>query len=307
MTSDAGKMFEAAASSVAEMEPSGIIEPSESLIRDCAARLERAGWLRSVADRDESSRDFDRAAHVVAKSVANPRRGIFVFGQTGCGKTALVDAMASIARRKANRFNLGVPEEVAKLDVKGNRDLTEDAMKHSVILDDMGAETLKNAYGDHIDLAGEFIVRYHLYGERKLFITTNLNRDQFLERYGSRVCSRLNEMVFFLTLRGGDKRKWGAKAPVERRFAAVEGCAVASLPVEGEEPSPPTPPPSTPIAQPSTPNPQHLSLITYHLSPNPQPSTLNPQPSSRALREGGAKWAERHRTGRNARWRKPPR
>ena len=41
----------------------------------------------------------------------------------------------------------------------------------------------------------------------------------------------------------------GAKAPVERRFAAVEGCAVASLPVEGEESS-------TPNSQPSTLNPQ---------------------------------------------------
>ena len=202
---------EAAVSAVAEMKSSGIIEPSDSLIKDCSERLERAGWLRSVADRDESSRDFERAAYVVAKSVANPRKGIFVFGQTGCGKTALVNAMASIGRRKANKFNLGVPEEVAKLDLKGDRDLTKDAMEHSVILDDMGAESLKNADGDHSDLAGEFIVRYHLYGERKLCITTNLNRDQFLERYGSRVCSRLNEMVFFLTLHGGDKRKGGAR------------------------------------------------------------------------------------------------
>ena len=49
------------------------------------------------------------------------------------------------------------------------------------------------------------------------------------------------------------KGQGGAEAPVERRFAAVEGCAVASLPVEGEE-----------------------------------SSTPNPHPSTRALREGGA-------------------
>ena len=88
-----------------------------------------------------------------------------------------------------------------------------------------------------------------------------ISREEVAQRYTLRVTSRIKELCLPLHLAGGDKRKWGAKAPVERRFAAVEGCAVASLPVEGEESS----------------------------TPNPQPPTLNPQPTTRALREGGAR------------------
>ena len=136
-----------------------------------------------------------------------------------------------------------------------------ETLERSVILDDLGSESPVSDFGIRRELASEFIVRYHSRGQRRLFVTTNLTGQQMLDRYGPRICSRIKELTLPLNLTGGDKRKWGAKAPVERRFAAVEGCAVASLPVEGEEPS----------------------------TPNPQPSTPNPQPTTRALREGGAK------------------
>ena len=45
-------------------------------------------------------------------------------------------------------------------------------------------------------------------GEGRLYVTTNLSGEEMVERYSSRVCSRLKELCNPLHLTGGDKRKW---------------------------------------------------------------------------------------------------
>ena len=65
--------------------------------------------------------------------------------------------------------------------------------------------------------AGEFIVRYHLRGEGRLFVTTNLAGEELEARYTMRVCSRLKDLMVPLHLKGADKRRWG------NLFATKEG------------------------------------------------------------------------------------
>ena len=231
----------------------------EWLLTAWANSLERAGWKREVA----GDADFDATCYALARIAyhSDLQPGLFIYGQAGCGKTSLCKAISSFSYRKPVFVELSSPVCAELLDERVWPTWNAETLERSVILDDLGSESPVSDFGIRRELASEFIVRYHSRGQRRLFVTTNLTGQQMLDRYGPRICSRIKELTLPLNLAGGDKRKWGAKAPVERRFAAVEGCAVASLPVEGEESS----------------------------TPNSQPSTLNPQPSTRALREGGAK------------------
>ena len=252
---------QAADSAVREIaSPRVLREPTESFLGSTRSYLERMGWARSVA----GDADFEAACLAWGRCVFGGL-GLFVHGKYGCGKTSLMRLFHPLVK-PAHFVPLGDPE-CARCLTDG--EWIADALGCNVFLDDLGAESAVTDYGVKREAAAEFIVRFHARSvkerdgggrPRRLFVTTNLAGEEVAQRYTLRVTSRIKELCLPLHLAGGDKRKWGAKAPVERRFAAVEGCAVASLPVEGEESS----------------------------TPNSQPSTLNPQPSTRALREGGA-------------------
>ena len=58
-----------------------------------ATRLERAGWLRSVA----GEKDFSLAVSAITDAV-NSGRGLLISGAAGVGKTALAKAMVMFFR-----------------------------------------------------------------------------------------------------------------------------------------------------------------------------------------------------------------
>ena len=109
--------------------------------------------------------------------------------------------------------NLANPDEAERLDAKAWPNWNADAMRRTVFLDDLGSESAASEYGVRRELAGEFIAAYHRMGEGRLYVTTNLSGEEMVERYSSRVCSRLKELCIPLHLTGADKRKWenGAK------------------------------------------------------------------------------------------------
>ena len=255
-----------------EISAGPIPEPAAEKVERAGRCLAMNGWNPNVA----GEADFTAACSAWAKCTCVPRKGLFIHGSFGCGKTALMEAI----RRTVGGLwvNLANPDEAERLDAKVWPNWNADAMRRTVFLDDLGAESAANEYGVRRELAGEFIVAYHRMGEGRLYVTTNLSGENMVDRYGSRVCSRLKELCLPLHLAGADKRKWGgANAPVERRFAAVGGCAVASLPVERGSSS-------TLNSQPSGGSRGRSPSQTR----NSQPATLNSQPSTRAPREGGA-------------------
>ena len=199
----ADDMFDAAADALACEVASPVVEPSPALVAECGRIIEAHGWRRDVA----GEADFAAAALACAKASAN-RRGLFVSGPAGCGKTALVRALAASSRRRGEWVRLGDVADADRLDARAWPNWNRDVLGVSVILDDLGAESLMNDFGERRELAGEFIVRYHRGGRRRLYVTTNLTAEQMYNRYGPRVCSRIMELTFPLVLNGADKRCW---------------------------------------------------------------------------------------------------
>ena len=80
---------------------------------------------------------------------------------------------------------------------------------NDLVIDDLGVEeNTYNSFGNCSDVMSRVIMeRYKVFPEWKTHFSTNLSRDQILERYGERIYSRLNEMCLFVKLNHGDRRK----------------------------------------------------------------------------------------------------
>ena len=218
-------------------------EPSPELVAKSGAYLERRGWTSGIAGEE----DFAAASRALARCIldglsggANPpgepqldgdvsphlhparRRGIFAFGRYGCGKTALMRAIRPLFR-PVHFVPLNDPEYAEMMDLDLWPNWNAEAMRCSVILDDLGAESAITDYGIKRETAAEFVVRYHRQGAGRLFVTTNLTGEQIAERYTARLTSRIKELCIPLHLKGADKRKWGgAKFGSEEKFRSLD-------------------------------------------------------------------------------------
>lgn len=168
-----------------------------------ATRLERAGWLRSVA----GEKDFSLAVSAITDAV-NSGRGLLISGAAGVGKTALAKAMVMFFRHEHSFLYCKDPKHIGWM-----RRSREFYYNRDVILDDIGVEDIIHEYGNVIDVVGDFIQMYHLNGRGMFVATTNLHSarvdgvDGINEKYGGRVLSRLLEMCVVLKLSGQDKRE----------------------------------------------------------------------------------------------------
>ena len=180
------------------------VEPEPGVVDLAAHSLERGGWKESIA----GSEDFWEAARAVAKLTLLPRKGLIVSGAFGCGKTALLRALAFCMKSKYNWVDMAESEHVNCLNAEVWPNWNNDAMSRYIVLDDLGAEASVNEFGVMHEYAGEFIVRYHLRGRGRLFITTNLTPEELETRYTMRVCSRIKELTIPLHLEGEDKREF---------------------------------------------------------------------------------------------------
>ena len=195
--------FEKLAAEFAEELFAGPIpEPDDEKVERAGRCLAMNGWNPNVA----GEADFTAASGEWARCTCVPRKGLFIYDSFGCGKTMLMEAI----RRTVGGMwvNLANPDEAERLDARVWPNWNADAMKRTVFLDDLGAESAASEYGIRRELAGEFITAYHRMGGGRLYVTTNLSGEEMVERYSSRVCSRLKELCNPLHLTGGDKRKW---------------------------------------------------------------------------------------------------
>ena len=177
-------------------------EPSPELVAKCGAYLERRGWIREMA----GDADFAAASLALARCQTQ-NRGIFVFGRYGCGKTAFMRAIRPLFE-PVHFVPLNDPEFAELMNAGDWPNWNADAMRCSVILDDLGAESAECDYGVKRECAAEFAVRYHRNGQGRLFVTTNLTGEAIAERYTARLTSRIKDMCIPLHLTGADKRRW---------------------------------------------------------------------------------------------------
>lgn len=177
-------------------------------------RLQANGWTREVADTYRDSKgahkvnNFDRAVRAAVAALSVPKRGIIVSGDYGCGKTSFVKALTGFGKIP---YLFDMNDRMARecLDPNGGyRDGYNELFRHSLIIDDLGAE-LRKQYGEaDYSEARDFICEYFTRGKGRLFITTNLHLTELLDRYGGRFCDRLKEIGIPLPFEGGSKRTW---------------------------------------------------------------------------------------------------
>ena len=141
-----------------------------------------------------------------AFGITTPRRvGMIISGDYGCGKTFFVKCL----KLNGTFIDLTLAETVEWLDQHGGyQSSLNDMCDRNIILDDLGAENIKNEYGVRRDIVGEFICRYHTRGKGRLFITTNLRGAELLDRYGGRVVDRLKQLCVPFHMKGKSKRQW---------------------------------------------------------------------------------------------------
>lgn len=131
------------------------------------------------------------------------KKGLFLYGCTGSGKTYTLDA---IAKKTGSRVNNWVEllfeakDRISNGTVKSFIDnLTEEDF---IFLDDIGAEKSTEWVLELLYLIIDRCYRYRL----GLFISTNLSLQNFADRYGERLMSRIAELCEVIEMREKDYR-----------------------------------------------------------------------------------------------------
>lgn len=136
----------------------------------------------------------------ISEIVQENKRGVMIVGNTGSGKTILMQMLKNIAhpQDKANFIYKKAKEIVIMFD---NDEIKYDVYSYyktrNVLFDDLGTEDKGNNYGVRTECFETIIQdRYDLYKETGMVthFTTNLGQKEIELRYGARCASRLTEM-----------------------------------------------------------------------------------------------------------------
>jgi hypothetical protein len=151
--------------------------------------------------------DFETEGH------GSLNKGILLVGGVGTGKTWLINLFR---RNVIGDYSVWNTNDIAdEYQHNGIGGLTEqfignsEAKMPSIAFDDLGSErTSVKHMGNELNAMERVILaRYRYRNYHRTHFTSNLNGDQIEEAYGTRVRSRLREMVNFITLKGNDRRK----------------------------------------------------------------------------------------------------
>lgn len=135
------------------------------------------------------------------------KKGLFLFGKTGRGKTHTLYAIRNGLRgNDCSDINVWQSILFEMKESFGNNNL-KDTMglileNQFIFLDDVGVE--KDSEWSHEMF---HMIINTIYTKNKiLFITTNLSLQEFQERYGDRIIDRLTEMCDFYEMTGINQR-----------------------------------------------------------------------------------------------------
>ena len=156
----------------------------------------------------------------------DPRKGVLIMGNPGSGKSMLFRIAKECLKNEEYKkyfkhFNMYNTEHTGKMYMKEGDQGIEKFTKlhiagasgemHNVIcFDDLGAEEIKNNYGNKKEVMVDIILeRYdHLITHGLVtHFTTNLTMGEIEERYSTRIRSRLTQMCNIITLGGSSDYK----------------------------------------------------------------------------------------------------
>ena len=134
-------------------------------------------------------------------------KGIFLFGNTGTGKTYTLYAIANALKDMFKEAEVYSWQEVlfeVKRTFGSNVQTPIDHMKRDeyILLDDVGVEKDTEWSQEMFYM----VINRAYMKETPVFISTNLSIEEFGKKYGDRVMGRLEEMCDFIQLKGEDRR-----------------------------------------------------------------------------------------------------
>lgn len=137
------------------------------------------------------------------KVAIEKNKSIFVYGNTGVGKTYFCHAISNQKNTRVENF-VFLLSEYRDYMMKGfyNEKIKELCNEDYLIIDDIGSEKTS-------DFVIEFlytIINRRYENMKRTILTTNLKFKDFSDRYGDRVLSRIAEMCVLVELKGEDKR-----------------------------------------------------------------------------------------------------
>lgn len=161
------------------------------------------GFRRDIA----GDIDFDNAVKAVCESI-NHRKGLYVVGECGSGKTHLLrkiqyDFIKTGASYRWNECS-DSNERLWILDKEQNSEYRDEFNSHQ-FLDDLGVE-VGTKYGRRVDFVCTFIRDYYERGTKSLFISSNLDMNALVNTYDARIIDRILDMCVVLKFSGKSKR-----------------------------------------------------------------------------------------------------
>jgi DNA replication protein DnaC len=155
--------------------------------------------------------DVPKNIQEMFESMKESRKGIFIHGKVGTGKTHIAYALHRSAIKSGlhSKFRNTVElfkdmrDEISR-DMYSKTRPTEDLMNYEgvLILDDLGVEKATDFVVESL-----YLIINKRYNEvRPIILTSNFNLDELANRVGDRIPSRIVEMCHIVELGGEDKR-----------------------------------------------------------------------------------------------------
>ncbi|MCK5022779.1 MAG: ATP-binding protein [Candidatus Aenigmarchaeota archaeon] len=150
-----------------------------------------------------TTENLDEKTKEAIEDAITKQKGIFIFGDTGTGKTYTMHALANHKKVYVDNWVI-LLSKFRDLMQKGEyfMSIHDFTNEDYVFIDDIGAEKTS-------DFVVEFlytIINKRYENMKRTVLSTNLTLEDFGERYGDRILSRIAEMCIFLELKGEDQR-----------------------------------------------------------------------------------------------------
>lgn len=156
--------------------------------------------------------DIEKVPRIIRDTLSKAikeKKGLFLYGSTGVGKTYTLYAIEKKAMISVGVAKVGRVENWVEMLAEMRNNLSQSvnyanmvAEKEMVIIDDIGSEK-------HTDWSQEmlYLIVNRVYVQEHIPIfATNLTLEQFQEQYGDRIFSRICEMCVKVEITGEDKR-----------------------------------------------------------------------------------------------------
>lgn len=149
------------------------------------------------------------------------KKGIFIFGSVGCGKTSLLKMFSENPKQSYFVADCNfVAKKFSEEGYAGIEKYFQPAKSATNIFghnsfgycfDDLGTEREKKHFGNAANVMEEIILGWYnkMQNPERLHISTNLNAEMIEQVYGQRIRSRMREMFNFFEFKIGapDRRK----------------------------------------------------------------------------------------------------